>query len=79
MRRETAVGKVFRGEKLANVAAEFNRYNPKHIRIEGEVAREKLLSGTFNADDPGSLMLFLGKLNDLAVQTRDEEFVIEAR
>ncbi|MBL8271980.1 FecR family protein [Steroidobacter sp.] len=70
---------VFSGERLEAVAAEFNRYNQRHIVVEDSAAQAKLLSGTFNADDPDSLMLFLGRLDDLSVQTTDSAFVIRAR
>jgi transmembrane sensor len=70
---------VFNGKRLEDVAAEFNRYNQRRIVVTDDAARNKLLSGTFNADDPDSLMLFLGRLNDLTVQRSDDEFVIGNR
>lgn len=70
---------VFSGERLEQVAAEFNRYNQRRIVVADPAARAKLLSGTFNADDPDSLMLFLAKLDDLSVQTIDDTFVIRER
>ncbi len=70
---------VFRGETLLEVAAEFNRYSQRPIRVEGEAARNKRLAGTFNADDPGSLVLFLEKYPDLSVQSTADEFIITAR
>jgi transmembrane sensor len=69
---------VFRGRPLADVAEEFNRYNPRQIRVEGRSARERLLSGTFDADDPGALILFVQKLEDLSVQEQDREIVIRS-
>lgn len=71
---------VFRGERLEEVAAEFNRYNRvPQIRVEGESARAKPLAGIFDADDPESLVEFLQQLNDLSVETRAGEFVIRSR
>lgn len=70
---------VFRGEALEAVAEEFNRYNQRRIRVEDEKARRKLLSGTFSADSPDSLVLFLRKLDDLEVAARDGELVITSR
>lgn len=70
---------VFKGETLEAVAMEFNRYNRRQIRVEGEAARGKLLSGTFDADDPDSLILFLRKLDDLEVESGGEGLVIRSR
>lgn len=51
---------VFYKETLAEIAAEFNRYNraPK-IRVEGEALQGKRYSGTFDADDPHSFLQYL--------------------
>lgn len=70
---------VFRGETLDAVAAEFNRYNKRQFRVEGESAKQKLLSGTFDADDPDSLVLFLRRLSDLAVESNEDRLLIRAR
>jgi transmembrane sensor len=70
---------VFSGKRLEDVAAEFNRYNNRRIVIADEAARDKLLSGTFNADDPDSLILFLGTLTDISVHSSSEEFVVARR
>jgi transmembrane sensor len=70
---------VFNGKRLEDVATEFNRYNQRRIVVTDDAARNKLLSGTFNADDPDSLMLFLSRLNDLTVQRADDGFVIGDR
>lgn len=67
---------VFVGEPLESVAAEFNRYNRRQIEVEGTSARQKLLSGTFRADDPESLLLFLNGLDDLVVASSDDRVVI---
>ncbi len=59
---------VFSRDRLADVAAEFNRYNQSpRIRIEGDEARERKLTGIFDADDPESLVLFLAD-SDLKVR-----------
>lgn len=70
---------VFVGEPLETVAAEFNRYNRRQIQIEGTHAQRKLLSGTFRADDPESLLLFLKGLDDLAVDSNEKRVVIRTR
>lgn len=69
---------VFRGETLENVAAEFNRYNERHIRIKGDAARRKELSGTFDADDAQSLVLFLRRLDDVTVDLSGDDVVIRS-
>jgi len=70
---------VFRGTPLEAVAAEFNRYNPQQIQVEGATARRKLLSGTFDADDPASLVLFLKTLDDLTVEHRQDGLLIRSK
>lgn len=69
---------VFRGETLESVAAEFNRYNERQIRVEGQAARRKQLSGTFDADDTRSLMQFLRRLEDVRVEETQDEVIIRA-
>jgi transmembrane sensor len=66
---------VFRDDTLAEVVAEFNRYNAAQIRVEGK-ARDKQLIGIFNADDPQSLMLFLGRDGSLDIERDAKGFAI---
>lgn len=66
---------VFRDDRLADVAKEFNRYNTTQVQVEG-AARDKQLIGIFNADDPDSLLLFLAKDNTLRVEKLGERAVI---
>lgn len=49
----------FREDKLADVAEQFNRYNSKQIRIIGEKAAEKTLTGVFNANSVNTFIAFL--------------------
>lgn len=70
---------VFRAARLEDIAAEFGRYSPQRIQLEDAVAREMRFTGTFDADDPGSLVLFLEKLNELSVRRDGEDFVIHAK
>ncbi len=68
---------VFRGDRLAQVADEFNRYNPApRIRVEGQRAADKQMAGVFDADDPESLLLFLSQYGDLSVERRSGQVVI---
>jgi transmembrane sensor len=61
---------VFDGEPLAAVVEEFNRYNSPPLIISDPRLREQHISGVFGANDPGSLLDFLGKVDHIAV-TRD--------
>ncbi len=71
---------VFRLEPLADIAAEFNRYNrAPRIRVEGDVTRERRLSGVFDADDPQAFAAMLGGDETLTIATMDGEIVIRGR
>ena len=69
---------VFRGETLAQVAEEFSRYSRRPVRVEGALARNKRLAGTFNADEPEALMLFLEQYPDLSVTITPAAFLVRA-
>jgi transmembrane sensor len=69
---------VFHDARLADVAAEFNRYNRTKIRVEGE-AQEILLSGIFDADRPPALMLYAAGNPKLAVEPAGNDWVIRDR
>jgi transmembrane sensor len=65
---------------LAEVAAEFNRYNRAQIVVEGDALRNKLISGTFTADHPQTLFNFLEKRHDdIVVETTSDGVVIRTR
>jgi len=70
---------VFSADRLASIADEFSRYSPRRIRLEDEIARNKRITGTFDADDPESLVLFLEKLDELTVVREGEDFLVSAR
>ncbi len=67
---------VFQSRPLAEVAAQFNRYNRLQIRIEGDELAAKRLTGTFNADDPKTLVRFLAAGQDLQVDRSGNNVVI---
>jgi transmembrane sensor len=69
---------VFRAERLEDVVAEINRYSTRRFHVEGEKARDTRLTATFDADKPEALAAFLRQYSDLAVEQREEEFVIRA-
>jgi len=65
---------------LAQVAAEFNRYNRAQIVVQGDALRNKLISGTFTADHPQTLFNFLEKRHDdIVVDTTPDGVVIRTR
>lgn len=70
---------VFHDAHLADVAAEFNRYNRTKIRIEGDAAKELSLSGIFDADRPQALMLYVAQSSEFAVEPEGDDWVIRAR
>lgn len=70
---------VFQSDPLEKIAAEFNRYNVLQIRIEGDALRAKRLIGTFDADDPESLVQFLAKEPNVLVERSGKELAIRLR
>jgi transmembrane sensor len=70
---------VFSADRLEDIAAEFSRYSPREIRLEDQQARDKRITGTFDADDPESLVLFLEELQELSVEHAGDDFVIRGR
>ena len=70
---------VFRRATLAEVADEFNRYNKIQIRIEGDAVRGKRLSGTFSADHPQALIMYLSKDPLLSVQSDGDTWIVQPR
>jgi transmembrane sensor len=69
---------VFENETLANIAAEFNRYNLLKIRVIGEAAQEHF-SGTFNANAPEAVMQVLAADSALQVERIGDEISVRAR
>jgi transmembrane sensor len=70
---------VFVEERLADVAIEFNRYNPApHIEVQGAAAGDTLLSGVFDADDPKSLLLFVKDLVGVSVERTGNRITIRS-
>jgi len=70
---------VFTADPLEEVAAQFNRYNELKIRVEGATVRARELIGTFDADDPESLVQFLEQEKNLLIERGRTELVIRAR
>jgi len=71
---------VFHGAPLADVAAEYNRYNAKKIRIEDPEIAQRRMSGTYSADRPQLLVLYLQKEDgSIAVRSTSAGWVVEKR
>lgn len=70
---------VFEDVPLATVAAEFNRYNDKKIRIQQPLGQAKRLSGTFDALQPQSLLLYLQKDETVTVEPSGKDFIVRER
>jgi transmembrane sensor len=58
---------VFDSTPLTMVAAEFNRYNTRHLIVEEKGLREFHISGSFASTDPSSLLRFLESQPGLTV------------
>jgi transmembrane sensor len=70
---------IFRSESLADVAAEFNRYNDVKIQVRGDAVASRRLIATFDSDDPESLVRFLATEENLAVERTGGSIVIRSR
>ncbi len=71
---------VFRDDTLADIAAEFNRYNQRlQIVIADERAGAKRYGGFFYADDPESFVDFIGKDSEISVARMKGRAVISMR
>ena len=58
---------VFRGDTLADVVEQVNRYNRTQVRIADPSVAARRLSGTFNVDDLQALLAFLSAEGDLVL------------
>ena len=66
---------VFEDEPLANVAAEFNRYNTQRMVVEGDTLRARRINGVFNADRPERMVQFIMRSSDVElVEVPGEEW-----
>jgi len=69
---------VFEGASLTDVAEEFNRYNRKHLVIDGSRLDAFHISGVFSSTDPKSLIRFLhDRLGLRIVETTTEIRIAE--
>jgi transmembrane sensor len=65
----------FRGETLADAAAEFNRYNRRQIRLADASLARLRVGGTFNATDPESFAAALSSAFRLQVASNDPDAI----
>lgn len=71
---------IFRDSTLADIAAEFNRYNRSpQITVKGASLRARRYGGTFDADDPESLIDFLRPDPHLAVERAGPDLIVRPR
>ena len=70
---------TFHDDTLADIAAEFNRYNPTPIVVEGDAVRLQRYSGVFDATDANSFLQFLDCCSQLAVVRHADRWVVQAR
>jgi transmembrane sensor len=61
----------FRGESLADAVAEFNRYNRRQIRLDGDSLGALRVGGSFAATDPDSFVDALASAFDLRVDSEE--------
>jgi transmembrane sensor len=64
---------------LAEVAAEFNRYNTMRIRVQGVLDPDKRITGIFSADNPEALVRFLEHDPSLRIERGHQELIIHSR
>jgi len=69
---------IFEDVPLATVAAEFNRYNEGQLHIDEHLGQTKRLSGTFDALQPQSLLLYLQKDETVVVEPSGKDFIVRA-
>ncbi len=63
---------IFDAVPLADMVAQFNRYNASRLEVEeGDLARLEL-SGVFGSNDPDSFIVFLQRLRDIEVVERPD-------
>jgi transmembrane sensor len=55
---------VFDNELMADVAAEFNRYNSRRIVLDDDALAARRINGVFNADRPEAIVQFLVRNDD---------------
>lgn len=70
---------VFEATPLAEVAAEFNRYNSRRLVIADERIAGTRISGVFSSTDPSAFLLFLRGLPEYRVEEEGDTIRITGR
>ena len=68
---------IFYDNTLADIAAEFNRYNNRQIVVRGKVARMQRYSGVFAADDARSFLKYLDCCSRLELTSEGSHVVVQ--
>lgn len=71
-----AVRLLFRDDTLADIVAEFNRFNAVQIEVQGNEARMQRYSGVFDARDSASFLEFIRCCSSLSVARQGEKMVV---
>jgi len=69
---------VFEDESLAVVASEFNRYNTRQLKILDAALAAQRISGTFDANQPNSLVEFLTQHGEVRAETSPAAIVLSS-
>jgi ferric-dicitrate binding protein FerR (iron transport regulator) len=70
---------VFRDTPFGDIAEEFNRYNVHQIRIEDTEIELRRMSGTFSADQPQMVAMYLQLDQTVSVSTSGDDWVTRKR
>lgn len=70
---------VFQGAPLGDVVEEFNRYNPRQMKVLDETLQTVRVSGVFSSTEPASLLRFLREQVHLEVTEGDESIRISRK
>lgn len=70
---------IFDDAPLADVVAEFNRYNVQHLAIEDPRLAAERISGVFDADKPRALVRFLAQQSGIVARPSADSRLILAR
>ncbi|MBL8270747.1 hypothetical protein, partial [Steroidobacter sp.] len=58
---------------------EFSRFSPRIIELADDAACNTRVTGTFNADDPDSLVQFLEEIDEISIHHSGDRFVVRGR
>jgi transmembrane sensor len=70
---------VFKGTSLHQVAAEFNRYNQRHLVVSDPKLAELKITGIFSSTNPAPLIRFLEARPDIVVTQAGNEILVSRK